>query len=105
MVRYGFALLALLVAGSAVAEKIGSVDTTFHLIGNNATIDVNAFDDPKIPGVSCYLASAQTGGLKATVGLATDTSDASVTCHKTGVIQVPANLKSGESASHPKQIF
>lgn len=78
------ALLAA-VAG-AQAETIGDVSTTFRLVGANNKIVVEVFDDPKVNGVSCYLSRAKTGGVKGSLGLAEDTSDASVACRQVGPI-------------------
>lgn len=46
------AALALL-AGAAQAETIGEVSTVFKLLGPNHKIVVEAFDDPKVEGVTC----------------------------------------------------
>jgi CreA protein len=85
-------LAFLLTPVLAHSETIGSVDTEFRVLGANGKIEVEAFTDPDIPGVTCYLASARKGGMAATVGLATDSSDASVTCQKTGVVKVDASV-------------
>ncbi|MGB0467618.1 MAG: CreA family protein [Pontibacterium sp.] len=87
-------LLAL--SGSVNAEVIGSVDTAFKLIGSNHKIIVEAFDDPKIAGVTCHLSRAKTGGVSGSLGLATDTSDASIACRQVGEIKVLEKLKDGE---------
>lgn len=96
MWKLGVILTLLFCTTSVLAEKIGSVETAFHLAGRDATIDVNAFDDPGVTGVSCYLSSAQAGGIAASFGLATQTSEAAVTCQKTGPISFHPGLKSGE---------
>ena len=70
----------------AQAEMIGKVDTAFKLIGRNHQVVVEVFDDPKVKGVSCYVSRARTGGVKGTLGLAEDTSDASVACRQVGDI-------------------
>ena len=78
------AVLALGVAlpGVAVAETVGHVDTAFKLIGRNHQVVVEAFDDPSVKGVACYVPRARTGGLKGTFGLAAHTSDAPVACRQ-----------------------
>ena len=81
-----FSLLAFVLAYPAAAETVGSVDTAFKLIGRNHQVVVEAFDDPKVKGVACYVSRARTGGLKGTFGLAEDTSDASVACRQVGEI-------------------
>ncbi len=82
---------------SLFGEEIGSVDTAFKLIGANHKIIIEAFDDPKIEGVSCHLSRAKTGGLKGTFGIAEDTSDASIACRQTGVIKLPKEVASKKS--------
>ena len=88
--------LAALVATPAAAEEIGSVDTVFKLLGRNHQIVVEAFDDPKVEGVTCYISRAQTGGISGSLGLAEDTSDASIECSQTGEIRFKDELEEGE---------
>ncbi|HJV50628.1 MAG TPA: CreA family protein [Noviherbaspirillum sp.] len=80
---------ALLLAASqaAFAEEIGDVSTVFKFIGPNHKIVVEAFDDPKVGGVACYLSRAKTGGIKGALGLAEDKSDSSVACRQVGEIR------------------
>lgn len=85
----GFALPAL-------SEEIGSVDTAFKLIGPDHSISVEVFDDPKVEGVSCYVSRAVTGGIAGGLGLAENTSDASIACRQTGAISIRDKLKEGE---------
>ncbi|WP_428419715.1 CreA family protein [Methylibium sp.] len=79
--------LGLLCAGLlAQAEPVGEVDTVFKLIGPDHKIVVDAYDDPKVHGVTCYVSRAKTGGIKGAFGLAEDKSEASIACRQTGVI-------------------
>lgn len=87
---------ALLISASVMAEIIGEVDTRFKLIGPDDKIVVEAFDDPEVPGVTCYLSRAKTGGISGAVGVAEDTSDASISCHQTGPINLDPKIKNGE---------
>ena len=80
----------------ANAEEIGQVSTVFKVVGPNDRIVVEAFDDPKVPGVTCYLSRAKTGGVKGGLGLAEDRAEASIACRQVGPIQLPDNLKEGE---------
>ncbi len=80
----------------AFAEEIGSVDTAFKLIGSNHKIVVEAFDDPKVAGVSCFVSRAKTGGISGSIGLAEDTSDASIACRQVGPISFLDELEDGE---------
>nr|WP_237435020.1 protein CreA [Dickeya dianthicola] len=78
---------ALLCSVTSVwAEEIGSVDTVFKLLGPDHKIIVEAFDDPDVTNVTCYLSRAKTGGIKGGLGLAEDTSDAAISCQQVGPI-------------------
>ena len=75
------ALLAVSLAAAAPAanaEPIGEVDTVFKLIGPDHKIVVDAHDDPKVGGVTCYVSRAKTGGISGAIGLAEDKSEASI---------------------------
>jgi len=87
-----FGALAL----AAQAEEIGSVDTVFKLLGPDHKIVVEAFDDPKIDGVTCYVSRSKTGGIKGGLGLAEDTADASIACRQVGPINMKEKFKDGE---------
>ena len=95
------ALLILLVLGWWVFDRpergtTGSVSTKFRLLGPNDKIVVDGFDDPKVEGVACHIARAQTGGLKGGLGVAEDTSDASIACRQVGPIKIITEFKDGE---------
>ena len=57
------AALALSASLPAGAEEIGCATTTWKLIGANHRVCVYAYDDPKIPGVTCHISQARTGGV------------------------------------------
>lgn len=78
------------------AEDIGSVDTAFKLLGANHKIVIEAFDDPNIPGATCYLSRAKKGGISGSLGLAEDPSDAAIACRQTGPITLPEEIRNGE---------
>ena len=86
-----------LLAVTAQAEEVGSVDTAFKFLGANHKIVIEAFDDPKIDGITCYVARSKTGGIKGSLGMAEDTSDASLACRQTGPVKVKEQLKDGEA--------
>jgi len=90
--QFIFALLALLQT-LAQAEMLGSVNTRFHMLGPNDKVVIEAFDDPAVPGVTCYLSRAKTGGVTGAVGLAEDTSDASIACRQTGPVKLPEDIR------------
>ncbi|MDP2019222.1 CreA family protein [Hydrogenophaga sp.] len=80
-------LFCLLFAASAAhAQAIGEVDTVFKWLGPDHKIVVDAFDDPKVKGVTCYVSRAKTGGIKGGLGLAEDKSDASIECKQVGAV-------------------
>jgi CreA protein len=70
----------------AAAEEIGHVDTAFKLLGRNHRVVIEAFDDPKVRGVTCFVSMARKGGISGTLGLAEETSDASIACRQVGPI-------------------
>src|SRR5215469_3042294 len=74
----------------------GEVSTHFRWLGPNDRIVVDGFDDPKVHGVACHISRAVTGGVKGGLGLAEDTSDASIACRQVGPIQFAGELKDGE---------
>ena len=95
--KIGAVLIALLAtATTGQAEIVGEVSTTFKLLGANDKIVIEAFDDPDIKGATCYLSRAKTGGIKGTVGLAEDKSDASLACRQTGPIVLPKDVANGK---------
>ncbi|MBF0373591.1 MAG: CreA family protein [Alphaproteobacteria bacterium] len=81
--------LALLATTPAAAEVVGTVDTAFKLIGPDHKIVVERFLDPKVQGVACHLSRAVAGGISGALGLAEDTSDASIACRQVGPITLP----------------
>jgi CreA protein len=83
--------------GVVQAEEIGEVRTRFKVLGANDTIVIEAFDDPDIPGATCYLSRAKKGGISGSLGLAEDTSDASLSCRQTGPIVLPEEVSSGKA--------
>ena len=84
--------VVLLLAGLAGAEPIGSVDTAFKLIGPDHKIVVDAYDDPKVQGVTCYVSRAKTGGISGAIGLAEDKAEASIACRQVGPIAIAQPL-------------
>lgn len=81
---------------SAGADTIGCVTTAWKLIGANHKICVEAFHDPKVPGVTCHVSQARTGGISGSLGLAEDPSQFSLACRQTGPITLPAKLPKEE---------
>lgn len=89
--------ILLLLGQSARAEQIGSVDTVFKMFGPDHKIVVEAFDDPDVKNVTCYVSRAKTGGIKGGLGLAEDTSDAAISCQQVGPIALSDKIKNGKT--------
>jgi CreA protein len=92
-------LLLSMPAYAQTERDIGAVSTAFKLIGPNHKIVITAFDDPKVKGVTCYVARPRTGGISGALGIAEDPSIASVSCVQTGPISYIGKIdpdKSGE---------
>ncbi len=81
----------------------GSVSTQFRWLGPNDKIVVDGFDDPKVQGVACHISRAQTGGIKGALGVAEDTSDASIACRQIGPIRFLGEFKDGERVFDEKR--
>lgn len=83
------ALVSLLAgAASGRAETLGEVDTAFKLLGPNHKVVVEAYDDPRVQGVTCFVSRARTGGIKGGLGLAEDKAEASIACRQVGDIVI-----------------
>lgn len=90
--RLTAALLLAALAAPVYAERVGCVSTAWKLIGANHKVCVEAFQDPKISGVTCHVSQARAGGVLGAVGLAQDPSQFSLACRQTGPISLPAKL-------------
>ncbi len=91
-----FAVTAVTPAMAGEGREIGEVSTSWQLIGPDHKVKIAAFEDPKIQGVTCYVSRAVTGGIGGALGLAEDTSDASVACRQTGPIVYNQAIESGK---------
>ena len=92
--RHAPALIATLAlfAAPSWAEKIGCVTTEWKLLGANHKVCVESFHDPKIPGVTCHVSQARTGGVSGSLGMAQDPSQFSLACRQTGPITLPEKM-------------
>jgi len=79
-------IFVVMLAVSTHADLIGEVDTVFKWFGPDHKIVVDAYDDPDVGGVTCYLSRAKTGGMKGAVGVAEDLAEASIACRQVGVV-------------------
>ena len=97
---------SLLVSTAAVGgEQIGSVDTVFKLIGPDHKIIVEAYDDPRVSGITCYVSRAKTGGIKGAIGVAEDKSEASIACRQVGPLAFPKPLPLQEEVFSERTSF
>jgi CreA protein len=87
------ALLGTAATALAAGETIGTVDTAFKLLGRDHDIIVEAYDDPDVTGVTCYVSRARIGGIKGSLGLAEDRAEASIACRQTGPVTFAKPLR------------
>ena len=91
------ALLLLAAMGTARADDIGCISTTFNLLSPNDKVCVSDFEDPEVPGVVCDISQARKGGWGQPLGLNEDPSNFAVSCRQVGPIDVDiAKLKNKE---------
>lgn len=84
-IRTVLAVACLVAAPGAYAEEIGSVSTNFRMTGSDKVV-IEAYDDPQVDGVTCYVSRARTGGIKGQLGMAEDPPEASIACRQVGTI-------------------
>jgi CreA protein len=73
-------VLFVAATGIARAEDLACVNTTFNLLSPNDKVCVSDFEDPKVPGVVCFVSQARKGGWGQPLGLNDDPSNFSVAC-------------------------
>lgn len=88
--------LSIPFASAACAQEIGEVDTAFKLLGPDHKIVVEAFDDPKVAGITCYVSRSKAGGIKGALGLATEKSESSIACRQVGPISSTVAIPKNE---------
>ena len=96
MLKTVLVLAGLALGMTAQAEEIGCMTTAWKLLGANHRVCVEAFDDPKVPGVACHISQAKKGGISGSLGLAEDPSQFSIACRQVGPITLPAKLPKDE---------
>ena len=105
-VRWGARFLIVLMIGSAAA--LASCYRKRHIVGSaqygvqadsaSHKIVVESYDNTKIDGITVFISKSQKGGIKGALGLAEDTSDASVAVRQTSPIKVKEAFENGEDA-------
>jgi CreA protein len=91
---------------TASAEEIGRVNTNFRITGSDRVV-VEAYDDPAVNGVTCYVSRARTGGVKGTLGVAEDPTETSIACRQVAALQfkVPLPLQADIFSERISLIF
>jgi CreA protein len=101
--------IGLLLAASSMAnaDDLDCVSTTFNLLSPNDKVCISDFDDPRVPGVTCFISQARKGGWGQPFGLNEDPSNFSVACRQMGPITVDISTlpKSEEAFSEKTSIF
>ncbi|TVO53937.1 CreA family protein [Denitromonas halophila] len=92
-----FMLASVLWMSVSFAEDVGSVNTEWKLTGSHKLV-VEAFDDPKVDGVACYVAKPERGGIAGAFGVAEELSDVSIACRQVGPITFREPLPRQEDA-------
>ena len=96
LIKVATLLLGTLLSALAQAERVGEVDTVFKFFGPDHKIVVDAYDDPKVAGITCFVSRAKTGGIKGAIGLAEDKAEASIACRQTGPLSFTKPLPQQE---------
>jgi len=97
------AVLFLATTGIARADDLACVSTTFNLLSPNDKVCVSEFEDPKVPGVICFVSQARKGGWGQPLGLNEDPSNFALACRQTGPITVDiSTLPESEEAFSEK---
>ena len=94
-------------SNSARADDIGCVRTTFNLLSPNDKVCVSSFEDPKVPGVTCFISQARKGGWGQPLGLNEDPSNFSVACRQMGPITIDISKlpRNEEAFSEKTSVF
>lgn len=92
-------VVAIIVALSALTALSACTDSDSVSTGlfSATTIDVDAFNDPQIPAITCHVSS-----VNARLSLS-DPSNMAIACRQTGAF--PANLHELVDLSEPKHVF
>ena len=66
-------------------------------------IVVEAYDDPLVNGVTCYVSRSKTGGISGALGIAEEKSEASIACRQVGPISFNGKLPKQEDVFSEKR--
>lgn len=79
--------IGVIMMTSAKAEQIGSIELDSGFMSlTSYSLNVQAFDDPEIKGVTCHVSDVAIGGVGS--WLSDDPSNASIACRQTGQIVI-----------------
>lgn len=101
-VGWGLVLVGATAAPLAQAERIGEVSTAFQWLGPNHKVVIEAYEDPRVAGVTCYISRAKTGGISGALGLAEDRAEASIACRQVGPLAFKQPLPKQEEVFHER---
>jgi CreA protein len=90
--RIALAVATAVMLPSAHGEEVASVNTNFRVTGSDRVV-VEAYDDPIVQGVTCYVSRARTGGVKGTLGIAEDPTEASIACRQVSTLHFTGPVK------------
>ena len=82
-------------AGSA-AEEVGEVTTAIRILGANHRIVIEAFDDPKVEGVSCFSAGRAPAASRGASASPRTPPTPRSSCQQTGPVKFREELEDGE---------
>jgi CreA protein len=101
------AMLIWAACGDAGAADIGCISTTFNLVSPNDKVCVSSFEDPKVPGIACFISQARKGGWGQPLGLNEDPSNFSISCHQMGPVTIDLSKlpKSEEAFTEKTSVF
>lgn len=97
LARVLVAVYAAAIATLVHADEVGCTSTTVRLFSPNDKVCVQAFDDPRVSGVTCHISQARTGGWKGAAKLAEDPSRFAIACNQVGPIVIPGDMPREES--------
>lgn len=92
-------ILGIATAHAQNERTIGAVSTNFRLLGANDKVVVERFADPKLKNVACFASFAKTGGVKGSLGVATDPSRFGLSCVASGPVSLPPDLPRREQVA------
>ena len=99
------AMLFLAASSLARADDLACVSTTFRFTSPSDKVCVSNFDDPKVPGVTCFNSQARKGGWGQPLGLNEDPSNFSVACRQLGPITTELSTLPGSRHRQARQGF